>query len=131
MINILKLCVGANTVEDLERWRDYRLESSGEHFHTTRMFPKRKDGLLAGGSLYWVIKGQIQARQRLLDLREVKDADGIDYCNFILEPVIHLTQRRVQRPFQGWRYLKPEDAPLDILSVEDEMSKELAEIGVL
>jgi hypothetical protein len=123
--------VGANTVEDLERWRDMRLATVGEHFHTTRMFPKRREELLSGGSLYWVIKGQIQCRQTILDLREVKDADGVTYCNVILEPIIHHTQRRLQRPFQGWRYLSANDAPLDILSQDDEMSKELAQLGVI
>ena len=101
MTHLLKLCVGANEVKDLENWRDFRLETSGEHFHRTRMFPKRREELLGGGSLYWVIKGQIQCRQRLLDLREVKSEDGISYCHFILDPILHITQRRIQRPFQG------------------------------
>jgi hypothetical protein len=85
-----------------------------EQFHTTRMVPKRAAELLDGGSLYWVIKGNIQARQRLVDIRPFVDTDGISRCHLVLEPVLHETSWAPRRPFQGWRYLDPKDAPPDL-----------------
>ncbi len=102
------------------------------------MWPKRSAEILAGGSIYWVIKGLIQCRQRILRLDEVIGSDGIRRCAIVLEPVLHRTQSVTKRPFQGWRYLNPEDAPPDLpkdRKAEDvlpiELNRALAEIGVL
>ena len=143
-LNLIKLCVGAPSPADLERWiglRRTQAEAAGipyEQFHTTRQSPKRGDEILeTGGSLYWVMGGMIQARQKILDFSPITDAEGISRCNIVLEPKLHLVEPRKKRPFQGWRYLKPEDAPRDLASSEAtadlplKMQKELAELGLL
>ncbi len=118
-LNLIKLCVGVSAVEELQAWIDYRQEERRRNgkepvaIHTTRMIPKRRNELLDGGSLYWVIKGQVQARQLLVDIRPFKDAEGITRCDLVLEPRLHLTYWQPRRAFQGWRYLKAEDVPSD------------------
>jgi hypothetical protein len=132
MLNLIKLCVGAQSIADLEYWRDLKIQQSGFQYHITRMFPKRKDELLNGGSLYWVIKGQVLCRQTITDLREIKGDDGKNYCQIILSPDIITTQRRAHRPFQGWRYLPQNDIPPDALSLEEgESAAQLAELGLI
>ncbi|MEM1377003.1 MAG: DUF1489 domain-containing protein [Pseudomonadota bacterium] len=140
---MIKLCVGADSVDDLRAWIDYRVAQRranglpGEQFHTTRMFPKRADEIIGKGSMYWVIKGRIQCRQPIIDLRHFVDADGIKRCDIVLEPVTILTRQTPKRPFQGWRYLKAEDAPSDIAAggeaeeMPDTMRAELSELGLL
>lgn len=139
-INLIKLCVGIDTVEALEAWQAMRRkELPGElPRHVTRMWPKREADLLDGGSLYWVIKGQVLCRQKILRLDEVRGEDGIRRCGIVLEPVLHRTTSAIKRPFQGWRYLKPEDAPADLPSgrraeedIPADLNRALAEIGVI
>lgn len=138
-INLLKLCVGAERVEDLETWQrhGHARGPDGLPRHVTRMWPKRVDEILAGGSLYWVFKGVILARQRILRLDEVDRGDGIRRCGLVLDPEIHRTEAATRRPFQGWRYLKPEDTPRDLSKARSEeqdlppqLMAALAEIGV-
>lgn len=139
-VNLVKLSVGTESVENLQDWQDMtglRLPE-GLPRHVTRMWPKREAEILAGGSIYWVIKGQIQCRQRILRMDEVIGEDGIRRCAIILDPKLHRTQTATKRPFQGWRYLKPEDSPADLpegRSTEEplplELSQALTEIGVL
>lgn len=116
MINLVKLCVGANSVEDLAVSQAARLAEDPENQprHVTRMWPKQADALLDGGSLYWVIKGVIRVRQRIVRLDEVIGADGIRRCGIVMVPELILTTPALRRPFQGWRYLKPADAPPDL-----------------
>lgn len=143
-LHLIKLCVGADSIEDLREWVSRRalvamaagLEPSSSH--TTRMVPKRIEELLDGGSLYWVIKGQVQARQRLLDLKTFTDADGIGRCELVLGPEVIETEFQPKRAFQGWRYLKDEEAPRDLKSLGSdggelpmELRRELAELGLL
>ena len=110
-LHLIKLCVGADSIGDLEEWIGERLAEMRrageppEQRHTTRMQPKRVEELLDGGSLYWVIRGQLSARQALLGIRPFKDADGIGRCHLVLEPAVVPVQPRPCRPFQGWRYL--------------------------
>ncbi|WP_157019736.1 DUF1489 family protein [Mesorhizobium xinjiangense] len=143
-LNLVKLCVGADSIEDLEAWIDFRraeMRRAGvtpEHFHTTRMIPKRRDALLDGGSLYWVIKGNVQCRQRLIDIRPFTDEEGISRCRLVFEPEVVPTQWQPRRAFQGWRYLKASEAPADIASADaglqalpPELRQELADLGLL
>ena len=142
-LHLIKLCVGAESVEDLEDWIALRLEEkrraglAAEHFHTTRMVPKRVDELLDGGSLYWVIKGGVQCRQRLVDIRPFTDAEGIGRCHLVFDPTVVRTQWQPRRPFQGWRYLVPADAPADFggAGAGEELPlnlrRELSELGLL
>ena len=142
-LNLLKLCVGATGIDDLREWVSRRamaaiaLGQEPHSIHTTRMTPKRRDELLEGGSLYWVINGQIRARQMLLDIANHTDNQGIQRCDLILAPQVIDTVPVPRKPFQGWRYLKVEDAPrdLDFGDGGDEMPEdlraELAELGLL
>ena len=143
-LHLLKLCVGAESISDLEEWIEEqqmlrrRSGRAEEQTHTTRMVPKRVDELVDGGSLYWVIKGQISARQRLLGIRPFTDVEGIGRCHLVLEPVVVPVEPRPCRPFQGWRYLADKDKPRDISSrsgdlglMPEEMRRELAELGLL
>lgn len=136
MIHLVKLCVGADGLDDLLAWQARQERDHGHGRHVTRMFPKRRDDLLAGGSLYWVISRKILARQTILDLQETKGADGIKRCAIILDPNVTPTEVYPRNPFQGWRYLKPEDAPPDLRAADvgdapPELSRELAELGLL
>ncbi|MBO6902577.1 MAG: DUF1489 family protein [Rhizobiaceae bacterium] len=144
-LHLIKLCVGAESVEDLEEWVAGRVADKPragpgaprEPFHITRMVPKRVDELMEGGSLYWVIKGQVQCRQRIVEVRPFTDAEGIGRCYLVLDPKLQRTQWQPRRAFQGWRYLKPQDAPADLPDDADiaampvALRSELAELGLL
>jgi len=119
-LHLIKLCVGTDTVEDLLHWQSRR---SAERIaaglnprprHVTRMWPRRADELLRGGSLYWVIRGVIRVRQRIAALEPVTGEDGIRRCAIVFEPALIATLPRPRGPFQGWRYLPASDAPPDI-----------------
>ncbi|MCP4317158.1 MAG: DUF1489 family protein [Hyphomicrobiales bacterium] len=143
-LNLVKLCVGVDAVEDLQASIDFGLADKKSRgieeiqFHTTRMVPKRVDELLDGGSLYWVIKGRIQVRQHIEEVRPFTDTSGISRCRIVLEPRLILTEWLPRRAFQGWRYLTTKDAPSDlskkgagILSLPPELRRELADLGLL
>ncbi|MFA3919067.1 DUF1489 family protein [Ruegeria hyattellae] len=139
-VNLIKLSVGSESVETLADWQQTRAAQSEDGLprHVTRMWPKREVEILKGGSIYWVIKGQVQCRQRILRMDEVIGADGIRRCAIVLDPDLHRTQSAQKRPFQGWRYLKPEDTPPDLPktrqsedALPDDLNRALAEIGVL
>ncbi|WP_170339924.1 DUF1489 family protein [Ruegeria arenilitoris] len=139
-INLVKLSVGSESVDSLIAWQDsYRRRfPDGLPRHITRMWPKREAEILNGGSIFWVIKGVIQCRQRILRLDEVMGEDGIRRCAIVLDPQVHRTQGAQKRPFQGWRYLKPEDSPADLPesraqddALPEDLNRALAEIGVL
>jgi len=103
--------------------------------HTTRMVPKRHAELLHGGSLYWVIKGSVAVRQRLLDIRPFVDKEGVPRCHLVLDKDIVMVAPRPRRAFQGWRYLPGKEAPPDIgktaRDLPDKLRRELAELGLL
>lgn len=144
-IHLIKLCVGADSLEDQQAWITHTLEQKRkmglpvEQYHTTRMVPKRTSELLDGGSLYWVIKGMVQGRQRLADIRPFKDDQGIGRCHLVLDPELIPTRPQPRRAFQGWRYLQSGDAPDDLRGSLGEiasdmplaMRKELLELGLL
>ena len=140
-LHLIKLCVGADSVEDLTDWQDRRLaeaKRTGRRpatWHTTRMWPKREAELLDGGSLYWVIKGLIQCRQQLVGFEEERGEDGIRRCRILLDPEIVSTEIAPKRAFQGWRYLKSTDAPRDAAKVYGDtpraLAAELAALGLL
>ncbi|MEY9532353.1 hypothetical protein ABIA19_002143 [Sinorhizobium fredii] len=106
-LHLIKLCVGADSVEDLREWVSRKALAAiaaglePHSFHTTRMVPKRTDDLLGGGSLYWVIKGYVQARQPLIGIETFTDGEGIGRCNLILGPQVVETELQPRRAFQG------------------------------
>ena len=115
-LNLIKLAVGAEDIDSVARWqKSYRL-ANGNARMRTRMMPKRVDELLDGGSIFWVIKRAIQVRQRILLLRTEPDENGKSQCIVELDPQLIETEPFPFRPFQGWRYLKPDAAPPDIRS---------------
>ncbi|MEM9705188.1 MAG: DUF1489 domain-containing protein [Pseudomonadota bacterium] len=141
-LHLQKLCVGAHTVDDLDAWvrlrvaRNKKLGRGAVHDHVTRMFPKRREDLLDGGSLYWVIKGVILVRQRIIDLVEATGQDGVRRCEILLEPPLIPVTPQPRRAFQGWRYLPSADAPADLSAGADDdappaLRAELAELGLL
>lgn len=119
-LHLLKLCVGAESLADLQAYTAARLRErrrAGDAaiaIHTTRMVPKRVDELLEGGALFWVIKGQIAARQDLVAVEPFTDAEGIGRCRLHLAPDVVAVLPRPCRPFQGWRYLADADRPEDL-----------------
>ena len=142
-LNLIKLCVGCESPEQLEGWVRLRLEDKRrrgepvEQLRTTRMVPKRIEELCDGGSLYWVMKGMVQCRQRLLEIRPFVDGEGISRCHLVLEPEIVRTEWQPRRPFQGWRYMKADDAPADLNAddeageLPDHLRRELTELGLM
>lgn len=138
-VNLVKLSVGSESVDTLVEWQETRRAQTEDGLprHVTRMWPKREAEILNGGSIFWVIKGAIQCRQTVLRLDEVIGTDGIRRCAIVLDPHLHRTETALRRPFQGWRYLKPEDSPADLRNqggsdddLPREMAAALAEIGV-
>lgn len=112
-LNLMKLCVGAEGPDDLAAWQQQRF-GAGPARHVTRMWPKREAELLEGGSIYWVFKGVMLARQRLLGLERVEGADGILRCALVLDRDLVRVSAVPRRPFQGWRYLAAGEAPPDL-----------------
>jgi hypothetical protein len=143
-LHLLKLCVGAESIADLEGWIAERLEAlaragqPAEQNHTTRMVPTRTAELLDGGSLYWVIKGHVAARQALVAVRPFTDEGGIGRCHLVLTPTVIPVDPRPCRPFQGWRYLPPDAAPRDLDAIghdvhglPEPLRRELRLLGLL
>jgi len=143
-LHLIKLCVGCDSVNDLEDWIREKLKQrrkrrlSLEHMHRTRMVPKRSEELRDGGSLYWVIRGEIMCRQRLLDVRPFVDKEGVGRCHLVLEPKLVLVEPRPYRAFQGWRYLAQNDAPRDLdraapgaKNMPEALRRELQGLGLL
>ena len=143
-LHLIKLCVGADSVRDLEDWIKQRLKEKRkrgekpEHIHRTRMVPKRAEELVDGGSLYWVIRGEIACRQRIRDVRPFRDKEGVGRCGLVLEPKVVLVAPRPFRAFQGWRYLALKDAPGDldkaapgVAAMPEKLRRELRELGLM
>ena len=142
-LHLIKLSVGPETLADLARWQNARLKEKKKKReplllqHITRMTPKRGDQLLDGGSIFWVIRGQIMCRERILDIRPFTDKEGIHRCRLVLDPKCVLVEPRPRSAFQGWRYLLPKDAPPDITdprsakNLPEALKSELAELGLL
>ena len=139
-LHLIKLSVGTASVEDLAAWQGSARAKGpdGHPRHVTRMWPRRAEELLDGGSIYWVIQGLVQCRQRILRLDEVTGGDGIRRCAIVLDPPLIRTATARKRPFQGWRYLPGTDTPPDLAreresddTLPPELSSALAEIGVL
>jgi hypothetical protein len=138
-MHLIKLCVGTPTVEDLVQWRAERRaqghgRADGLNVHRTRMMPKRRDEIIGVGSLYWVMSGKVRCRQRIVGLEPATNAEGISFCDILLDPAVIKTAPLPKRPFQGWRYLKPGDAPADLEggpADDSAMVEDLARLGLI
>lgn len=138
-LHLVKLAVGIESVDHLNERQQRFVNEAGNYRHTTRMFPKRVDELLDGGSMYWVIKRLVTVRQKIIALHKDTDEDGRGYCLIELAPKHIPVEPQRRRPFQGWRYLKPEDAPVDLSDstgyvdpdMPADMRAELGRIGLI
>ena len=143
-LHLVKLSVGSTSFRDLKEWIDARAKASRtktkpiRHTHVTRMTPKRETELLDGGSIYWVIKGEITARQKLIAIEPFRDKDGIGRCRLVMETKLTPVSPRPMRAFQGWRYLDAKSAPPDLrgspqglADMPEPMRRELRELGLL
>ena len=141
MIHMIKLCVGVSSLAELESYRSERAHwwdadyGDDVHVHRTRMMPKRAAEMEGQASIYWVIAGQVVCRQPILRLARFTSAEGIDYCDIIMAPDMVRTVPYPKRPFQGWRYLRPEDAPPDLGANENAeslaLAADLAKLGLI
>jgi len=136
-LHMVKLCVGVSEIQQLADYQTVRLRDNKAIFHVTRMVPRRQKELLDGGSLYWVIRGKILVRQKLTDIEEFTDPEGIRRCRLMLDSDLVPVRPVPRRAFQGWRYFKQEDTPPDLTKAEregdipTEMQAELIELGLL
>ncbi len=142
-LHLLKLCVGCGSITDLESWIEEnrllhrRMGREYRQIHTTRQPPKRGGEILGGGSLYWVIKGWISARQALAAIEPFTGPDGITRSRLVLDPGVIRVSPRPCRAFQGWRYLAAQDAPPDLApdaaagDMPQALRSELAALGLL
>ena len=144
-LHLVKLCVGCDSVKELKAWIAERMSAARKkglplhHIHVTRMTPKRTDELLAGGSLYWVIRGEIAAREKLLAIEPFRDRDGIGRCRLGMQPRGIAVSPRPMRAFQGWRYFNDDAAPPDlgkkaaatVAAMPEPMRRELRDLGLL
>lgn len=144
-LHLIKLCVGCDSVKDLKEWVAERMKAArkkgqpAHHTHVTRMTPKRIEEILAGGSLYWVIRGEIAAREKLIAIEPFRDKDGIGRCRLVMQPKVIPVSPRPMRPFQGWRYFDADAAPPDftksaasgVAAMPEPMRRELRDLGLL
>jgi hypothetical protein len=145
-MHLIKICMGIESIDHLRRAQKARLaqrKAAGEArelYHMTRHRPRLADEILAGGSLYWIIKGFVLVRQPILRFDEVDPPIEMKSCRIVLAPTLVPTQAQARRAFQGWRYLRDEDAPADAPvnakgEAEDEpppeMAAELRALGLL
>jgi hypothetical protein len=143
-VNIIKLCVGVEHVSELECWQRQQAEvvlKAKQPFvlqHLTRNTPRRKDEVLDGGSLYWVIKGLVQVRQRIVAIEPSARENGEPVCALVFDQELVQTERQPRRAFQGWRYLELDAAPPDLGSgsvakgsLPPALVSELRDLGLL
>ena len=143
-LHLIKLCVGCESIKDLKGWVAERMQAAKKkglplhHVHVTRMVPKRVDELLSGGSLYWVIRGEIAAREKIIAIEPFRDRDGIGRCRLVMQPKVIPVLARPMRPFQGWRYFTEDAAPPDlkaagtgVANMPEPLRRELRELGLL
>jgi hypothetical protein len=144
-LHLIKLAVGCESVKDLKGWIAERMLAARakglpqHHIHVTRMMPKRVEEILAGGSLYWVIRGEVAAREKIIAIEPFRDSDGIGRCRLVMQPKVVAVSPRQMRPFQGWRYLTPDAAPPDlgkssaasVAAMPEPMRRELRDLGLL
>lgn len=138
-MHMIKLCVGISSVAELEHWRDERFRDGSAygpdlHVHRTRMMPRRAAEIVGRGSLYWVIAGTVRCRQAIVGLEAATDREGRACCDIVMRPDLIRTVPMPRRPFQGWRYLDPREAPSDLAPGADgdgELAGELARLGLI
>ncbi len=143
-LHLIKLAVGCESVKELKSGVAQRMQTAKQkglprhHIHITRMTPKRGEELVAGGSLYWVIRGEIAAREKILAIEPFRDRDGIGRCRLVMQPKVIAVLPRPMRAFQGWRYFAQSDVPPDlgsmgagVAAMPEPLRRELRDLGLL
>src|SRR3954469_25718733 len=144
-LHIIKLAVGCESVKELTGWAAERIQTAKKkglpphHIHITRMTPKRVQDVLAGGSLYWGIRGEIAGREKIIAIEPFRDRDGIGRCRLVMQPKVIAVLPRPMRPFQGWRYFTGDAAPPDlgkasaasVAAMPEPLRRELRDLGLL
>ena len=140
-LHLIKLCVGADSIEDLAEWQGKRLKELKkkrkplELRHVTRQMPKQREEIVGKGSLYWVIKGYTAVRQEIIDLKPTTNSEGVPHCAIVYSPKLIQVARRARAPFQGWRYLTAKDAPPDlpkgVHNMPPDLQRALSDLGLL
>lgn len=134
-LHLIKLCVGADTPDDLRSWRESRAAAGHRPIVHTRQTPKRAAEILGGGSLFWVFKGVVLIRQSVVAIETI--GEGVQRrCEILLDDAMISTVPQPRRAFQGWRYLEAKDAPADLSAMSDgdlprELALKLRELGAL
>ncbi|MBM3489607.1 MAG: DUF1489 family protein [Alphaproteobacteria bacterium] len=119
-LHLLKICVGVDEVAELVAWQKQRLVDlkrqglPAELRHLTHQLPKRAAEIVAGGSLYWIIKGFVRVRQRIRRIDLLEPPERGKHCALVLDRRLVPTELQPRRPHQGWRYLDAKDAPADL-----------------
>ena len=139
-VHLLKLCVGIDSIDhliDVRKGRQQFLpDGTAYNYHITRFRPKRAEEILEGGSLYWIIKGFVQVRQKIIALEPVETDTGTK-CKIIMDTTLVRTESQPRRPHQGWRYLESDDAPRDLnplsnsVDLPEKLSEELRKMGLI
>lgn len=141
-LHLIKLSVGTDSLADLAQWQGARLaqmRAAGkepELVHVTRQTPKRAAEVLDGGSIFWVVKGFIVARQKMLELRPL-EVNGVAHCGLVYDHALIPVRNHPRRAFQGWRYLEPKDAPEDMPDgsghehLPEHLRQELRKLGLI
>lgn len=139
-LHLIKLSVGPKDVAQLAAIQARRAVEQPPLRHQTRMMPKRAADILDGGSIYWVVAGWLQVRQRIIDIRAEQWEDGTRCAGLVLDPELVAVVARAVKPFQGWRYFAPEAAPADVRTtvvpvgleaLPDQLRQELRALGLL
>ena|SRR5665213_3889205 len=137
-LNLIKLAVGVDDLAHLAQIEKERKRERGTYGFFTRNMPKRVDELLDGGSIYWVIKGQVRVRQLLKRFHPKTDETGRGFVIVEYNRALVPVRPRRHRPFQGWRYLDGKDAPRDLPKgdrggddLPSALADELRDLGLL
>ena len=137
--HLKKLAVGISSVENLKIRQKIIFNEYNKIIHVTRNTPKKKDDLIAKGSMYWVIKRRVLVRQKIKDINLVIRNDGSKGCEIELDSELIKVIPTPMRPFQGWRYYSSEDVPSDLSlnvnndneeALTDELNAELIKLGL-
>ena len=137
--HLKKLAVGIDSVENLKIRQKIIFDEYNKIIHLTRNTPKKKDDLIAKGSMYWVIKRRVLVRQKIVNINLVIRNDGRKGCEIELDRELIKVIPTPMRPFQGWRYYNSEEVPSDLSlninndngeALTDELNAELIKLGL-
>lgn len=143
-VHLVKIAVGADSIEDIAEFqKQRRAKLKAERgkpilIHKTRNMPKRESEIIKAGSIYWIVKGFIRVRQRILGFEKRADKEGRPYCEIRLDPKLVRTVPLAHKPIQGWRYMEMDAVPADLTGkaaksdeMPPEMMMQLRELGLL